>query len=71
MCEAARAKGIPALVDPKGKDYSRYRGATVTPTEDAKANLFPTFGYEEWDGQYYGGTGQAVRLEEFDVPRHD
>ncbi|MEI7770267.1 MAG: glutamate synthase large subunit [Chloroflexales bacterium] len=23
------AKGIPALVDPKGRDYSRYRGATV------------------------------------------
>jgi D-beta-D-heptose 7-phosphate kinase/D-beta-D-heptose 1-phosphate adenosyltransferase len=29
LFEAARAKGIPALVDPKGKDYSRYRGATV------------------------------------------
>lgn len=29
---AARAKGIPALVDPKGRDYGRYRGATlVTP----------------------------------------
>jgi D-beta-D-heptose 7-phosphate kinase/D-beta-D-heptose 1-phosphate adenosyltransferase len=26
---AARAKGIPALVDPKGRDYERYRGATV------------------------------------------
>ncbi len=26
---AARAKGIPALVDPKGRDYARYRGATV------------------------------------------
>ncbi len=29
LFEAARAKGIPALVDPKGRDYSRYRGATV------------------------------------------
>ena len=28
----ARAAGIPVLVDPKGDDYSRYRGATlVTP----------------------------------------
>ena len=28
----ARRLGIPALVDPKGKDYSRYRGATcITP----------------------------------------
>ena len=29
---AARAAGVPCLVDPKGTDYSRYRGATlVTP----------------------------------------
>jgi len=28
----ARRRGVPALVDPKGKDYGRYRGATcVTP----------------------------------------
>lgn len=28
----ARSAGIPVLVDPKGDDYSRYRGATlVTP----------------------------------------
>jgi D-beta-D-heptose 7-phosphate kinase/D-beta-D-heptose 1-phosphate adenosyltransferase len=26
---AARARGIPALVDPKGRDYARYRGATL------------------------------------------
>lgn len=26
---AARRRGIPALVDPKGRDYSRYRGATL------------------------------------------
>jgi rfaE bifunctional protein kinase chain/domain len=32
MIEAARAAGKPVLVDPKGDDYSRYRGATlVTP----------------------------------------
>lgn len=29
MIEAARATGKPVLVDPKGCDYSRYRGATV------------------------------------------
>jgi D-beta-D-heptose 7-phosphate kinase/D-beta-D-heptose 1-phosphate adenosyltransferase len=30
--DAARAAGIPVLVDPKGEDYARYRGATlVTP----------------------------------------
>lgn len=29
LLEGARANGIPALVDPKGRDYARYRGATV------------------------------------------
>ena len=29
MITAARARGLPVLVDPKGHDYSRYRGATV------------------------------------------
>ena len=55
---------------PAGTGLARYRGATVTPTEEAKANLFPTFGYEEWDGQFFSeGTGEAVRLEEFNFPR--
>ena len=32
MIERARAAGKPVLVDPKGEDYSRYRGATlITP----------------------------------------
>jgi len=32
MITAARSRGVPVLVDPKGEDYSRYRGATlVTP----------------------------------------
>jgi rfaE bifunctional protein kinase chain/domain len=32
MIALARSRGIPVLVDPKGEDYSRYRGATlVTP----------------------------------------
>lgn len=29
MIEQARAAGCPTLIDPKGDDYSRYRGATV------------------------------------------
>jgi rfaE bifunctional protein kinase chain/domain len=29
MIESARAAGKPVLIDPKGSDYSRYRGATV------------------------------------------
>lgn len=32
LIQAARAAGVPVLVDPKGSDYGRYRGATaVTP----------------------------------------
>jgi rfaE bifunctional protein kinase chain/domain len=32
MIALARSRGVPVLVDPKGEDYSRYRGATlVTP----------------------------------------
>ncbi|WP_296665325.1 DNA-directed RNA polymerase subunit beta' [Demequina sp.] len=53
---------------PAGTGLAQYRTATVEPTEAAKANLFPTFGYEEWDGQFFGeGTGEAVPLEEFDI----
>ena len=29
MIELARARGMPVLVDPKGEDYARYRGATL------------------------------------------
>jgi len=29
LLAAARAKGIPSLIDPKGRDYTRYRGATL------------------------------------------
>lgn len=32
MIEAARAAGVPVIIDPKGSDYSRYKGATlITP----------------------------------------
>ena len=35
LIELARAQGIPILVDPKGSDYTRYRGATlVTPNRN-------------------------------------
>jgi D-beta-D-heptose 7-phosphate kinase/D-beta-D-heptose 1-phosphate adenosyltransferase len=45
MIEHARARGVPVVVDPKGADWSRYRGATVvTPNrkELAEASGLPT-----------------------------
>jgi rfaE bifunctional protein kinase chain/domain len=34
MIQMAKGRGIPVVVDPKGRDFSRYRGATVvTPNE--------------------------------------
>jgi len=56
---------------PAGTGLPRYRAATVKPTEEARANLLPTLGYGEWDGSIYGdGAGDAVLLEEFDLPPH-
>lgn len=38
----ANSAGIPTIVDPKGQDYSRYRGATLlTPNEKELSDLFP------------------------------
>ncbi len=39
LCELGRARGIPVVVDPKGRDFSRYRGATVlTPNRQRGAD---------------------------------
>ena len=47
MIAAARAAGRPVLVDPKGEDYTRYRGATViTPN---RAELQEVVG--RWSGE--------------------
>jgi rfaE bifunctional protein kinase chain/domain len=40
MIRAARAAGLPVLVDPKGSDYRRYQGATVvTPNRNELAQV--------------------------------
>jgi len=44
LCQAvirrARARGLPVLVDPKGRDWARYRGATsLTPNQHELATL--------------------------------
>ncbi len=49
---------------PAGTGLMQYRTATIEPTEEAKASLYPTLGY---DDQFFGGTGEAIPLEEFDI----
>ena len=60
MIEAARAAGKAVLVDPKGSDYSRYRGATViTPN---RAELQQVVGH--WrDGAELTAKAQRLRRE--------
>ncbi len=58
MIALARSRGIPVLVDPKGEDYSRYRGATlVTPN---RAELRAVVG--GWSGEpALNAKAQALR----------
>ena len=57
LIAAARAKGLPVVVDPKGSDYARYRGATwLTPN---RQELRDASGIETRDAE---GTVAAARL---------
>jgi len=59
MIALARRAGVPVLVDPKGNDYSRYRGATlVTPN---RAELQSVIG--DWSSEQ-ALTAKAQRLRE-------
>jgi DNA-directed RNA polymerase subunit beta' len=53
---------------PAGTGMERYRNIRVEPTEEAKAAMYSMVGYEGYDSDYsFGpGTGEAVRLEDFD-----
>ncbi|PFG18924.1 DNA-directed RNA polymerase subunit beta' [Serinibacter salmoneus] len=55
---------------PAGTGLARYRNVSVEPTEEAKAELYPAFGYDEIDYLPMGsGSGEAVQLEELDLGR--
>ncbi|MBI5276249.1 MAG: D-glycero-beta-D-manno-heptose-7-phosphate kinase [Burkholderiales bacterium] len=48
MIESARSRGTPVLVDPKGHDYSRYRGATlITPNRAELQDVVGRWSSEE------------------------
>jgi DNA-directed RNA polymerase subunit beta' len=53
---------------PAGTGMERYRNIRVEPTEEAKAAMYSMVGYEGYDADYsFGaGSGEAVRLEDFD-----
>jgi DNA-directed RNA polymerase subunit beta' len=52
---------------PAGTGLSRYRSIDVEPTEQAKAELYPSFGYDEIDFPTLGmGSGEAIPLEDLD-----
>ncbi|MCZ2261407.1 DNA-directed RNA polymerase subunit beta' [Isoptericola sp. QY 916] len=52
---------------PAGTGLPRYRNIEVEPTEQAKAELYPSFGYDEIDFPTLGmGSGEAIPLEDLD-----
>jgi len=67
LIESARTSGVPVLVDPKGTDWERYRGAAcITPNLSelqAVAQPFPA----EDDAQVAGAAGKV--LEKFGLDR--
>jgi rfaE bifunctional protein kinase chain/domain len=65
MIEIARAAGKAILVDPKGRDYSRYAGATViTPN---RAELAQVIGPWENETQLYDRTQRLRATHHFDA----
>ena len=53
---------------PAGTGLARYRNTTVEPTEEAKASLYPTFGYDNIDfDDYATGTGEAFTMDDFEL----
>ena len=60
MIERARAAGKPVLVDPKGDDWARYRGATViTPNRSEFRQVVGRWA----DGREMAAKAQALRAE--------
>jgi len=53
---------------PAGTGLPRYGNVSVEPTEEAKAELYPSFGYDEIDFPALGlGSGEAIPLEDLDL----
>src|SRR5690625_7635318 len=55
---------------PAGTGFSRYRGIEVEPTEEAKAQLYPSFGYDAIDYSPLTEADPSL-LEELDLGHLD
>ncbi|XBH20655.1 DNA-directed RNA polymerase subunit beta' [Jonesiaceae bacterium BS-20] len=54
---------------PAGTGLPRYRNVDVEPTEEAKSELYPSFGYDEIDFSGIGlGSGEAIPLDDLEFP---
>jgi DNA-directed RNA polymerase subunit beta' len=52
---------------PAGTGLPRYRNVRVEPTEEAKAEIYPSFGYDEIDYGPIAEGADAIALEELDL----
>src|SRR5690606_2029330 len=52
---------------PAGTGLPRYRNVRVEPTEEAKAEIYPSFGYDEIDYGPISDGADAIALEELDL----
>ncbi|MCU1676928.1 MAG: DNA-directed polymerase, beta subunit, partial [Frankiales bacterium] len=51
---------------PAGTGLPRYHNMRIEPTEEARAAVYSMAGYDEASYAFGGGSGEAVRLEDFD-----
>ena len=72
LIELARKKGLPILVDPKGTDYQRYRGATlVTPNRSEMQQAVGAWNSEQTLHERAQALRQELSLEALLVTRSE
>jgi len=72
LIELARKKGLPILVDPKGTDYQRYRGATlVTPNRSEMQQAVGAWSSEQTLNERAQTLRQELSLEALLVTRSE
>jgi D-beta-D-heptose 7-phosphate kinase/D-beta-D-heptose 1-phosphate adenosyltransferase len=67
LIEVARSAGKPVFVDPKGRDWSRYRGATVLTPNAVEAEAALGIPFSVFDSTSEGGWEDTVRHQVKDL----